>query len=600
MAGEGIDTAGDLFAKATLRSGWHVWTTRHFPSRIRGGLTSYTTRIAGGPVAAATGGCDLLVALHQQAADPGKEGLSPGGVVLYDSGKVKPPKETGDHRWIGVDCTGIAKELGEQRARNTVALGASARLLGVDRDVLAQVIRERFDKKAKEVKLRARLTQKSSNGDEAAHVDEGGEEPALVTVNREALIQGWEAVEQQEPLPAPEPVLGHDSGRLFVSGNEAFAFGALVAGCRFYAGYPITPATTIMEYLAERLPSFGGVCLQVEDELAAVSMAIGAGYSGVRAMTASSGPGVSLMAEAMGLAGSTETPVVIVDCQRPGPSTGMPTKTAQEDISFLLSAGHGETPHIVLTAEDLEAAYLAGLDAFDLAERYQCPVFVALDAAMSIGKGDTAAFPLEVGVERGHRFTKGLKTPGAGEVSTGKGYARSDSLDGGLPLRAVPGDKGGRHYANSTEHGPAGYTTEVPEVRTAMVDRRNRKLAGIDTVHAGTRVEGDPEGPLGVIAFGSMVPVVREALAMAGAQGSPGALLVLRRLWPLPRDEVAEFMEKSERVVVVEGNSTGQLLRHLKSEVADAHHAESVLHYSGEPMTVAELLPRLLEQEEDV
>lgn len=575
LAGEGIDTAGDLFAKAAMHCGWRVWTTRFFPSRIRGGLTTYTTRFAGMPIAAPSGLVDVMVTLHQDGARPDQEALVHGGLMVYDSGKVDEPEDKGgreDVRWLGVDCTGVAKEIGNPKVRNTVALGAAAAIVGMDLEALETVITERFG---------------------------GDPTKPVVQANHQALRRGAAAVPEALKMNVPPRTRGPRDGRLFLAGNEAFAFGALAGGCRFYAGYPITPATTIMEALAERMPAFGGTVLQVEDELAAINMAIGAGFAGVRAMTATSGPGLSLMAEAMGLAGSTETPVVIVDCMRPGPSTGMPTKTAQEDLGFLIHGGHGEIPHIVLAAEDLDACYRLGIDAFNLAEHYQCPVYVTIDAALALGKGDTEAWDLDtIRIDRGKRFTQGPDTPGAGAPQTGEGYARYAETEDGIPLRAVPGDVGGRHYTNSTEHGPTGYTTEIREVRTAMVERRNRKLADIDQVHEGVVLEGDRDARLGVVAFGSTVPVAREALALSAKDGVPGELLVLRRLLPLPLREVTDFFERHGRVLVAEGNSTGQLLQHLRAHVADAHQAESLLKYDGEPFRVAEILSVIMSEPE--
>ncbi|MBW3581479.1 MAG: 2-oxoacid:acceptor oxidoreductase subunit alpha [Euryarchaeota archaeon] len=576
LAGEGIDTAGDLLAKAHVRAGRHVWVTRHFPSRIRGGLTTCTVRVAGHPVAAPSGVVDVLVALHADGADPVKQSLRPGGILLYDESAVTPPDGPTDHEWVALDATGMAKALGEPRARNTIMLGASARILGLDMTVLEDVVVERFGKKRDEGRL-SEVAEK----------------------NLAALKEGFDGVADVSPPPRPLPPETPRQGDLFLSANEAFAYGALVAGCRFYAGYPITPATTIMEYLAATLPRFGGVCLQVEDEIAAANMAIGAGFTGARAMTATSGPGLSLMAEAMGLAGSTETPVVIVDCMRPGPSTGMPTKTGQEDLSFLLHGGHGEVPHVVLAVEDLASAFTTAIDAFNLAEHYQCAVYVALDLALSMGKGDTPPFDVDgVVLDRGKRFARVGATEGAGAPETGEGYARYRETADAIPLRAVPGDVGGRHYANSTEHDERGYTTEVPATRVAMVDRRNRKLGDIDTLHQGLIFEGDKDAPLGIIAFGSPVPVIREALALARPQGVAGELCVMRRLLPLPRAELDAFFDRHERVLVVEGNSTAQLLSHLRAHCPEAHRAESLLKYDGDPFRVDEVLAAVMRPSE--
>lgn len=593
LAGEGIDTAGDLFGLVCVREGWHVWTTRHFPSRIRGGLTTYTVRLAGHPVGAPSGVTDVMVALHGDGARPEQEAIREGGMLLFDPKAIPEPDDKGDRadvRWVPVPCTDIAKELGEKRARNTVALGASAALLGFPLGPFEEAVIERFGGKGV-----------------AGKVTEIGQ------VNVEALRRGAAAMEGV-PRPAM-PTLPDDaagmrakatrddarSGRLFLAGNDAFAYGALAGGCRFYAGYPITPATTIMEYLSAHLPRFGGVAMQVEDELAAVNMAIGAGFMGARAMTATSGPGFSLMAEAMGLAGSTETPVVIVDCMRPGPSTGMPTKTGQEDLAFAVAGGHGEEPKIVLVAEDLDGAFRIGHEAFDLAERYQCPVFVMLEAALSLGKGDTAPFDLDtIRIDRGKRVPHGAApedVPGLGAPRTGEGYARYAETPDGIPLRAVPGDVGGRHYANSTEHDTRGFTTEVPAVRTAMVDRRERKLSAIDEAHEGAVAEGDPDAPLGVVALGATVPVVREALRLAAHEGVAGELLVVRRLWPLPAKTIDEFLARHDRVVVAETNKTGQLLRILRGECAEAHRAEPLRKYDGEPFRVDGVLRALLGKE---
>ncbi|MFA5862862.1 MAG: 2-oxoacid:acceptor oxidoreductase family protein, partial [Candidatus Thermoplasmatota archaeon] len=324
--GEGIDSSGEIFAKAVSRYGLHIYTFRSFSSRIRGGLTFYEVRIADKPVGARPDTVDVVLALGQDVIDATLETITKGAVILYDSDAFTP---TLDDQWkehvhlVPVAMTKIAESNGSKIMRNMVGLGASAALLGMELEPFFEFVQERFGKK----------------GDKVVNMNK-----AAITAGAEAVRDTFKAQIPWRLSRLPLPASGR---RYVINGNSALSFGALVAGCRFVAGYPITPATDVMEWFIDNGEPYNAAVVQTEDELSAINMILGAGYAGARALTSTSGPGLSLMTEAIGLAGMAEIPVVIVDVMRPGPSTGLPTKHSQADLNFAIYCGHDDFPRIV-------------------------------------------------------------------------------------------------------------------------------------------------------------------------------------------------------------------------------------------------------------
>lgn len=563
--GEGVDSAGEIFARAAARAGAEVHTFRLFPPIIKGGPTSYEVRAGDGPVEARADALDCVIALDDETVRRHGPALRPGGLLLTDAGRPASSAAFGgapEPRGNGaaaasVPFAALARELGDPIMKNIVALGVSARLLGLDLEVLRDTVRRRFDDKS------ARVREQNT-----AAVDAGWR-------HADAHLAG-------HARAARLPRAG-EAGRWLLSGNDAIALGALAAGCRLYASYPITPASDILEWMAAHLPAVGGAALQTEDEIAALGVVIGAGYAGVRAMTATSGPGLSLMTESMGLAGMAEIPAVIVAAQRPGPSAGMPTKHEQSDLLHMVYASHGEFPRIVLTPGTLEECFADTALAFNLAERFQCPVLVAVDQDLVLTRTTARRLPLDaVQVDRGDRLAD------AEALRLGAAYERYAVTANGISPRAVPGQAGTRFLSSGDAHDQRGVIdVEDPEVRRTMVDKRLRKTREVWRHAAGTAAEGD--GDVLVISLGSPCGPVREAAARLRANGRAVRVLRIRCLWPFPAHEVAPEVARARRVVVVEHNATGQVASLVRGQVGGHGKITGLRRYDGLPFRPADV-----------
>ncbi|MHB8732443.1 MAG: 2-oxoacid:acceptor oxidoreductase subunit alpha [bacterium] len=560
--GEGVDSAGEIFARAAARAGADVHTFRLFPPIIKGGPTSYEVRAADGPVHARADALDCVIALDEETAVRHGPALRPGGLLLTDSARTAAARAGGGSATNGatvcpVPFTAMARDLGGPIMKNIVALGISARLLGLDAAVMRETVRRRFE-------------------DKGARVQDQ---------NTAAVDAGWRHADAHLAGHARAAALprARAAGRWLLSGNDAIALGALAAGCRLYASYPITPASDILEWMAAHLPAVGGAAIQTEDEIAALGVVIGAGYAGVRAMTATSGPGLSLMTETMGLAGMAEIPAVIVAAQRPGPSAGMPTKHEQSDLLHMVYASHGEFPRIVLTPGTLEECFADTALAFNLAERFQCPVLVAVDQDLVLARSTAARLPLDdVRIDRGERVSD------ADAVRIGEGYERYALTASGISARAVPGQPGIRFLSSGDAHDHRGVIdVEDPDVRRAMVDKRLRKTREVWRHAAGTAVEGD--GDVLVISLGSPCGPIREAAARLSQNGRPVRFLQIRCLWPFPAHEIGPEVERARRVVVVEHNATGQVASLVRSHVGGHEKVTGLRRYDGLPFRPADI-----------
>ncbi|GAB6935660.1 2-oxoacid:acceptor oxidoreductase subunit alpha [Calditerricola yamamurae] len=557
--GEGIESAGEIFATVLNRLGYYLYGYRHFSSRIKGGHTNNKIRVSTKPVYAISDDLDILVAFDQETIDLNSHELKEGGVVIADA-KFNPKLPEGIHaRLFSVPFTEIAQECGTVLMKNMVAVGASAGVLGLPIEAFRSVIEETFKRKGQKV----------------------------VDMNMEALRRGAQFVLDQVGGAMPEFKLAPADGkkRLFMIGNDAIALGAIAAGCRLMFAYPITPASEIMEYLIKKLPKFGGTVVQTEDEIAAITMAIGANYAGVRAMTASAGPGISLKTEAIGLAGMTETPLVIVDTQRGGPSTGLPTKQEQSDINAVLYNNHGEIPKIVIAPSTAEEAFYDTVEAFNLAEEYQCPVIILSDLQLSLGKQTVE--PLDysrVEIRRGKLLKDEEITPPEGEM-----FKRYAFTEDGISPRVIPGQKYGIHHVTGVEHGETGRPSEDPVNRKKMMEKRLRKLQNL-RFQTPLYVDAPHDEPdLLVIGIGSTRGAITEAKERLEAEGIRVNHVHVRLLAPFPTDALKPYMEKAKRVAVVEHNATGQLANQIKLHVGMPEKIRNVLKYDGNPFLPSEI-----------
>jgi 2-oxoglutarate ferredoxin oxidoreductase subunit alpha len=566
QAGDGSLTTGDLIAGVLKRMGLEVYTYKDFPSRIRGGHTNYVIRAGEHPNYGMADMVDCLIAFDLEAVQEHIEEMRPGGFVIFDNSSEAIPDDLrrGDINWYEVPLAKIAKdELKAEIVRNTISLGVLARLVGMDEDSLHAEVAALWKRKGDKV----------------------------IEMNLGAVKAGEKYVEDSfKDRPSGYGFRkGTDGDRLLMMGNDAIAFGALVAGCRFMAGYPITPATDILEWMAKYLPKYGGVAVQAEDELSAINMTLGAAFTGARAMTATSGPGQSLMTEAIGLSGVLEIPIVVVECARAGPSTGMPTKTEQSNLNQLIFSGHGEIPKVVLAPGTVEESFYLTVHAFNLAERYQLPVFILTEQALCQSK---ATLPLlEFGaleVDRG-------KLERNGKLVFGE-YKRFAYTEDGVSPRAIPGTEGGMHLAAGSEHNDAGVITENARNRARMMEKRMRKLESMRGELPKGNVLGDPAAEIAIIGFGANRGPIAEAQDRLRAGGVKTRFLQMRTLWPFPEDEVRDFIKGARHVFIVENNFTGQLERLVRYVVGPLEYMHSVRKYNGRafrPIEIIEPIERL-------
>lgn len=559
--GAGIDSTGEIFAWTMHRLGYYVFAYRHFMSRIKGGHTNYKIRVADEMISHHGDELHLLVAFDQETVSVNWHEMVDGGVVISD-GPMKAVDDRPVHLYE-IPLTSLAKEAGSAIMKNMVAVGVTAAIIGLRPEDFLTVIEDRFAKKGQEI----------------------------VDSNLNAVRKGYDYYNEhfttRLTLPVAPPL---SPNHLYISGNEAIALGALAAGCRVLAQYPITPATEVMYSLVKYLPEYGGIVVQAEDEISAVNMAIGANYGGTRSMTCTSGPGFSLMMEALGLAGMSETPLVIVDVQRSGPSTGLPTKTEQSDLYEALYGSHGEFPRIVLAPTTVEECFSYMVEAFNLAEKYQCPVIVASDLYMGMSKGSTDLLdPGIVKIERGKIVTEDQLQG----VVRGQ-FRRYEVTEDGISPRAIPGQKGGRFIALGNEHDELGFEMEDQTMRRLQMDKRARKLAAFAELE-GVAAVGTYDAELTLIGFGSTKGVIREAQEALLAQGLHVTHVQLSVLAPFPTDSLRPFVQGARALLVVEVNSQGQLASQIKLHLGCHDKIESCLKYDGDPLLVSEIVKRAKE-----
>lgn len=556
--GEGLESTDRIFSTALNRLGYYLYGYRHFSSRIKGGHTNNKIRISIKPIRAISDDLDILVAFDQETIDLNAHELREGGIIIADA-KFDPTVPEGiKARLIAVPFTSIAEELGTSLMKNMVATGASAALLGLPVEEIKKVVEEEFGRKG----------------------------PAVVEKNMEAVARGAEYILNELGGPAEEFRLKPADGqqRLFMIGNDAIGLGAIAAGCRFMSAYPITPASEIMEYLIKRLPKFGGTVVQTEDEIAAINMAIGANFGGVRAMTASAGPGLSLMMEGIGLAGMTETPVVIVDTQRGGPSTGLPTKQEQSDLNAMIYGTHGEIPKIVIAPSTIEDCFYDTIEAFNLAEQYQCPVIVLTDLQLSLGKQTAENLKFEeIQINRG-KLVDNPPSEGEGQL-----FKRYEFTEDGISPRVLPGTKNGIHHVTGVEHNEVGRPSEHHENRKKMMEKRLKKLNNL-RIKRPLVIDAPHENPdLLIVSMGSTGGTIDEARGRLAKDGIATNHITVRQIHPFPAEDLKPYAEKAKLIAVVEHNATGQLANLIKLHVGYADKIRNILKYNGNPFLPAEI-----------
>jgi 2-oxoglutarate ferredoxin oxidoreductase subunit alpha len=567
-AGMGVESSGAGFSKSLTRGGLYVFGLPDYYSRIRGGHNFYSIRVAREPLYSHAEPVHLLLALDTETIRRHVDTIVDGGAVVYDA-KADLPEELRRPgvSFFPVPLSALAEERGGREVmRNTVILGAAAGLTGFGPTHMESVIRDNFARKGQAVV------------DANLRVAEAGIEAAQ-TFQAEFPFQ-------VEPVPdAPR--------RMILNGNEAFALGALASGCRFVAAYPMTPGSPVLHWLAAHAEQYGVVTKHAEDEIAAINMAIGASYVGARALVPTSGGGFSLMVEALGLAGITETPVVIYNAQRPGPATGMPTRTEQGDLLFVLHASQGEFPRFVLAPNTIEESFHAGWQSFNLAERYQTPALVLSDHYLAVAYRTVEMDALDfdaIDIDRGELLSKAqldrLNEP----------YRRFRITESGVSPRAFPGHPNAVWTTTANEHDEYGAISEEAANRAAQVEKRARKMAGADRDVAGPTRYGPEEADTTFLCWGSTYGPLREVVDRLNRQGLGRAnMLHFSALHPFPLEATETALCRTERTIVVEGNSTGQLGTLLRARLGRS--ADGAIHrYDGRAFTPEFILARLREE----
>jgi len=551
-AGDGIDSTGKIFAQALSRAGRHVFTSKDFASRIRGGYTAYKVRTSVKRVESVVDRLDILIALTERTINENVAELHEGSVIIYDGERTTMQDVEIPAGMIGLDVPlkRLAEEAGGAIMRNVVALGAACAVADFPIGNLDESLEKRF----------------------------GDKGTAIVENNKKAARAGQEYVAEEFDRGFEYELETTDSDYVLLNGDEAIGMGALAAGCRFYAGYPITPATDVMEYLTGRIDQYGGAVVQAEDELAAVNLALGAARAGARAMTATSGPGVDLMTETFGLVATSETPLVICDVMRSGPSTGMPTKQEQGDLDMLLYGGHGEIPRFVVGPTTVAECFWKTVEAFNLAEKYQTPVFLVADLAMAVTE---QTYPPEtfdmdgVEVERGKVVDE--EEVDAWLDERGRFQPHFPTADGVSP-RAFPGTAEGAHMTTGLEHDALGQRTEEEGIRVEQVDKRNRKVETAREQEAWDYREfGNPDADTLVVSWGSNEGAIREGMGLLEAEGIDVRFVSVPYLFPRPN--LTAEIESAETVIVVECNATGQFADVVEHDVLE--RVERVNKYTG-------------------
>ena len=552
-AGAGISRSGFLFAKICLRGGLNVFGANDYQSLIRGGHNFYTVRADIEEVYSQADTVDIIIALNKETILFHKDELVTGGAIIYDADQITiTNQELGrdDIKLIHVPLRKIVKELqGPQIMENTVALGASIALLDYDPQIMNQVLKDTF-------------------------------KPKTAELNINATKQGYDYAKQNYSDSfgyTLKTVKTTTKQKIFVTGNEAIALAAINAGCKLYAAYPMTPATSILHFLASVDREYNMIVIQTETEIAAINMVAGASYAGVRTMTATSGGGFCLMTEGLGMIGMTETSPVIVLVQRPGPSTGLPTYTAQGDLRFAIHASQGEFPRVVIAPGDIEEAYYLTLDAFNLAEKFQIPAIIISDKYLAESNGTTQIYDQNrIGIDRGQLIT---------DQYAGEEYKRHKFTENGISPRLLPGTKGTIVRTNADEHNELGYTTEDPVLATKMADKRFKKLEALTKElerYETVKLHGSKTADATIIGWGSTKGPIREAMKLLSKEGFKVNYMQIVYLTPFPVSKVQAVLQSAKKTIVVENNKTSQLSSLIREHLLKTVD-HKILKYDGRP-----------------
>jgi 2-oxoglutarate ferredoxin oxidoreductase subunit alpha len=573
--GQGIASTGDILARIFARRGLNLNAYNAYQSIIRGGHTFLTIRASDGPVRSMGDKHDVLIPLNQDSMDRHLRLMQAGSSVVFDSDKLKPGNAAANVQLCAMPMKQICGA--NKLAANTAALGAVLQLLGIEPEPLETVIARQFKKK----------------GD------------AVVAENVGIARGGYDyAAKNFKPLAFRAPKLAKPQA--VVTGNQATAMGGVAAGVKFYAAYPMSPSTGVLMWMAAHARQLGIMVRQVEDEIGVMNMVIGAAHSGCRAMCATSGGGLALMTEAIGMAGMIETPVVCVDVQRAGPATGVPTKTEQGDLWQLLGAGQGDYPRLIVAPASQLDLFQTIPELFNLADKYQCPGLVLADLLISEGTAsvDPAALDFKAKIDRGEIIFPNGNGNGEGENAFGgyndNSYLRYRNTTSGISPRAVPGVPGHIHIAATDEHDEDGTLISDeftnPIKRRMMVEKRGRKMQTVVSDIAPPKLFGPSGAEVTLVGWGSTTGVIQEAVEkLAAEEGVVANHLNIKWIVPLHTQEIMQILSGAKKVLIVENNYSGQFARYLRSETGFTAHGH-IRKYDGEPFRPHHIVEAVKEQ----
>jgi 2-oxoglutarate ferredoxin oxidoreductase subunit alpha len=555
-AGQGVQTVGGTLAKVFSRSGYHVFTNQDYESRVRGGHNFYQIRVSDSPLTTSRDGIDILVALDMETIPRHEQELTASAVILYDSVYHKHIHEA--PHFLDVPFEEIAvKEGGNKIMANTVATGAVLGMLSMNTDVLTDIIRQTFKKK----------------GDD------------IIDGNIRAADSGHNFAEKNCTQCSFTAAVS-SGPKMLISGTEAVGLGTIASGCKFYSAYPMTPATGIMNYLAGKAAEYGIIVEQAEDEISAINMALGASFAGVRAMTGTSGGGFALMQEGVSLAGVTETPVVIALVQRPGPATGLPTRTEQGDLLFLLHSGHGEFPKIIFAPGTPEQALHLTNKAFELTEKYQVPVFIMSDQYLADSQWTYDDLDLSALKYTDNR----LREDALRNIDE---YKRHVLTESGVSPLAIPGASKHLVVTDSDEHDEDGHLIEDTETRKAMMNKRIfNKLPQIREEIDPPLLYGDEAPEIVLVGWGSTHGVIKEVIDIL-SKDRKIAMLHFSEIYPFPLETKYNYLNllnNAEHAICIENNATGQFAKLIRTETGFTFFEKEIKKFDGRPFTVDEVM----------
>lgn len=568
-AGFGIMVSGLNFGRTLMRGGLHVFEANEYPSLIRGGHNTETVFASQDPVSAIKKPVDILVSLNKETVDLHKNELSRGAAVMFDPNDfaLKEADFSRPVQLYPIPLLELSKNNGgDVLMRNTVAIGASIAIMDFDLELFNGVLTDQFKRKGE----------------------------AIVTQNKEAARAGYEFVKKnfRNKFTYTLKPVTRQKRQIFLTGNEAIGLGAVAADMNFFAAYPMTPINGLLHYMASIQEKAGFVYKQPEDEIAAINMALGASFAGARSMVATSGGGFALMVEGTSLAGMTENPVVIIYGMRPGPATGLPTWTGQSDLKFVLNAGHGEFPRLVVAPGDVEEAFALTMVAFNLADHYQTPVFLLTDKFLSESRSSIDPEVLQTylkntPIDRGKILSEN-------EQAKKDQWDRYELTEDGISPRPVAGRAKGIFRVNSDEHNPDGYSTEDAEMAKKMVEKRMKKLATAQKEAQAPMIYGDHEADITLVGWGSTKGVAKEALSMLRTQGYDQKVNYIQISWinPFPSQAIFNILTGSKKVIDIEGAHNAPMADYIREQTGIAIN-DKILKYDGRPFYPEEIVEGL-------